>query len=292
MFHRSSSWNRQHDGRPLQQPRQRHLHGCALMCLCYALKNFTRHLPRSQWKPRNEGDAILLTVVDHVVPFAIGETVAILHRYDRHNLSGTRNMLSRHVRQRHQLDLPLSPQLRQRFHRRLQRHPWIRSMQLVHVNTVHAQPLEAALHRLAKMRRSRVMRPLLWSRALPPGLGGDHNTWRVRIQRLRDQFFIYIRTIRVGRIDEVHTQFHRTTKHRQRSLPILWRSPDSGPREAHRAISETVNRKLATQTHTAGKTRGHFFLTHAFTSQVSLIDWMALCSLWFPEFRAPTTNPR
>jgi hypothetical protein len=41
--------------------------------------------PCSQREPRDERDPISLAIVDDIVLFAIGETVAVLHRHDRHD---------------------------------------------------------------------------------------------------------------------------------------------------------------------------------------------------------------
>src|SRR6266699_1867196 len=85
-----------------------------------------------------------------------------------------------------------------------------RSVQLINVDAIQAQSLEAALDRFAKVFRSCIVSPLIWTRTIPASLGRNHQTGRVRKQRLGNQFLTCVRVIRIGSVDKVYVQFHGT----------------------------------------------------------------------------------
>ena len=57
-----------------------------------------RKFSRCHREPRDERNFILLTIVHHVIPFAVRETVTILHRDDWHNLARPLNVFAGDVR--------------------------------------------------------------------------------------------------------------------------------------------------------------------------------------------------
>src|SRR5579863_7842743 len=71
MLYRRSTWNGKHNRRSLQQPRQRDLHGGHLMRFRYPAQNLARNFARPERKPRNKSNAVLLTIIDNILPLTI-----------------------------------------------------------------------------------------------------------------------------------------------------------------------------------------------------------------------------
>src|SRR5215469_2452684 len=91
----------------------------------------------------------------------------------------------------------------------------------------------------------------------PPGphLGDDHQTLRVRMERLLDYLIGYMRSVEVAGIDVVHTGFNRLTQNSDGAVAIAWRSPHLRTRQLHGAITHAVHgqrsvceRKASTKT--------------------------------------------
>src|ERR1700723_986940 len=139
MFDRGSSWDGQHDRRSPQEPSQRYLRWAGTVCLGDLVEHFTGNFAGSQGVPGNEGNSITLTIVHHVVPFAICKAIAVLHRDDWNNSACSLDVLLGDVGQRDQANLAFLSQLSQSFYRRLKRYGRIRNMQLIDVDAVQAQ---------------------------------------------------------------------------------------------------------------------------------------------------------
>src|SRR5579872_3164246 len=106
------------------------------------------------------------------------------------------------------------------------------------------------------------MRPLVWSWTIPAALGCNDQSFWVRVQSFGNQFFTDVRTVRIRCVDEVDIQFDRPAQNRERTFPILWRTPDAVPGEAHRSETQTINRKLFAQRDLSGQRCGNFFIIH------------------------------
>src|SRR5712664_1811924 len=171
MFDRGSPWDGQYHGRSPQEPSQRYLRGTRLMCLRDPVQHVAGDFACPQWEPRNKGNSIALTIIHYVVPFSVGKAIAVLHRNDRHNSACAFDVLFCDVGQPDQANLAFVSQLSQGFHRRFKRDDWVRNMQLIYVDTVQAQSLEASLNRLAKVRGSCIVSPLVRARPVPASLG-------------------------------------------------------------------------------------------------------------------------
>src|SRR5580765_4096908 len=148
------------------------------------------------------------------------------------------------IGQCHQPDLSFRLHVGQGFDRGVERNGRVRGMQLVYVDAVQAQSLQATFHRLTKMNRAGIMGPLAWSGTIPAALGRDNKVLRIRRERLRDQLFTNIRAIRISRVYEVDSQLNGAAKNRDRCDRILRWSPDSLPRNAHGSETKTVDREL------------------------------------------------
>src|SRR5205807_4750695 len=142
-------------------------------------------------------------------------------------------------------------------------------MQLIDVDAVQAQSLEASLHRLAKVRGSGIVSPLIRAGTVPASLGGDYKAGRVGKQRFGNQFLAYVWTVGVRRIDEIDIQLHGPAKNRQRCFPIFWRPPNAFAGKAHRAEAETMHGNLPPQRHASSQTSRTFFLAHDSTPNLS-----------------------
>src|ERR1700730_2350761 len=114
-------------------------------------------------------------------------------------------------------------------------------MQLIDINPIQAQSLQAALDRLTQMLRAGIMSPLMRSWAIPPSLRRDHKILGVRRQCFGDQFFAHIRTVRIRGVDEVDPQLYSAAKNRDRRIGVLWWPPDPVARNTHGSKAKTVN---------------------------------------------------
>src|SRR6266849_706671 len=212
MLNRGSPWDGQHDGRSPQEPSQRYLCGARTVCLGNLVKHVAGNFACPQWEPGNKGNSIALTIIHHVIPFAVGKAIAVLHRNDRDNSASSLDVLLRNVRQRDEANLAFVSQLSQGFHRCLKRADRVRNMQLINVDAVQSQSLQAPLDRLAKVRRSGIVGPLIRARTIPASLGGDYETNRVRKQRLGNQFLAYVWAVGIRGINEIDIKLHGPAK--------------------------------------------------------------------------------
>src|SRR5258708_12244839 len=99
-------------------------------------------------------------------------------------------------------------------------------MQLVDVDTIQAQSLQAAFDSLTQMLRAGIMGPLARPWAIPSALGRDHKIFGVRRKRFGDQFFAEVRTIGVCGVYEVDAQPYAPPKNANPRTWALARSPD------------------------------------------------------------------
>ena len=73
--------------------------GLARYALRDSLQGLFRRFARAQREPGNEHDSVLLAIVHHVVPLAIGEAVTVLHRNDWHNFASAFDVFPRYIGQ-------------------------------------------------------------------------------------------------------------------------------------------------------------------------------------------------
>src|SRR6266576_3422440 len=262
MRDRGSPWDGQHDGRSPEQPGERYLCGACMMCLRDSVQHLAGNSASSQWKPGNEGNSIALTIIDHVVPFAVRKAIAVLHRDNWDDLACSLDVLLRDVGQRDQANLAFVSQLSQRFDRGLKRDDGIRDMQLINVDAVQAQSFEASLNRLAKVRGSGIVGPLVRAGTIPTSLSGNHETSRVGEQRLGDQLLTYVWAVGIRRVNEIDIKLHGTAKNRYRPLAILWRTRDAFAGQAHGAEAETMHVNFPAQRNISSQACRKFFLVH------------------------------
>src|SRR5216684_83453 len=115
MLDRGSPWDGQHDGGSPQEPRQRYLCRTRTVRLRNLAQHFASIFTCSQREPRNKRNSIALTIIDHVVPFAVGKAIAVLHGDNRDDFACSLDVFLRNVRQRDQANLAFASKLSQRF---------------------------------------------------------------------------------------------------------------------------------------------------------------------------------
>jgi hypothetical protein len=125
-------------------------------------------------------------------------------------------------------------------------------VELIEVDTVEAQPLQAPFARLAQVRRVAFSLPDIAPRANQSALGRDHQTARIRMQRLADQTLADVGAVRIGRVDEVHAELQRPLQHAARVLRVFRLAPDAWPCQAHCAETEAIHGQIAAEGDRAG----------------------------------------
>src|SRR6266478_4417704 len=135
-------------------------------------------------------------------------------------------------------------------------------MQLIYVDTVDTQSVEASLNGLAKVRGSCIVGPLVRAGPVPASLGGDYKATRVRKQRFGNQFLAYIWTVGVRGIDEIDIKLHGPAKNCQSCFAIFRRSPDAFAGKAHCPEAETMHGNFPAQRNIPSHICRKFFLVH------------------------------
>src|ERR1700677_1956654 len=117
---------------------------------------------------------MLLAIPEHIIPFAIRETIAILYRNDGDDFSCALNMLLGHIGKRDMANLALLAQAGQRFHRGVEGNSGVRDVELVNIDAIEAKALEAAFDGFGEMFWAGIVQPLQRPAALPSAFGGHH----------------------------------------------------------------------------------------------------------------------
>ena len=136
-------------------------------------------------RPRNEGDAVLLAVVEEVIPLAVSKAIAVLHRDDRDDFAGALEVFEGHVGERDVADLALLRAVLRGFPSRRRRRRPDRGCGAGRRRCGRAKTLQTALHGFFKMFGAGVVDPLAGADALPSALGGDDEAFRVWVRGLR-----------------------------------------------------------------------------------------------------------
>src|SRR5271163_2326933 len=113
------------------------------MCVRDLMKGLTGDPACSQRKPWDERDSRTLTIIHNIVPFTVREAVAVLHGNDGNYFAGPCDVFQRYVGQSDGANLTLFSQLGEGLHGEIKGHDRIRNMQLVHVDTLQSQSLQA-----------------------------------------------------------------------------------------------------------------------------------------------------
>ena len=142
-------------------------------------------------------------------------------------------------------DLPDVAHLLERAERILHRHLGIHGVQLVEIDPLQPQPLQAPVNTLLQILRPPVRHPLPGAWPGKPALGRDDDSFRVRMQRFSDQELARLRPVGIGGIDQVHVQLDRAFENSACLIPIFRPTPDPVASDPHRAKPKPINRKIA-----------------------------------------------
>lgn len=165
MHNRGCSRDRQNHRGPLEKPGQSDLQRCCIEFSGDFFYRISRFSSLTKWSPRQEGDVILRAIIDDEVGLAVGKTVSVLHRDNGHDPASTLDVLACDVGESQVANFSLLAQPGQRFNRCLEGDCIVRGMELVNIDSVQAQTLEAA-----SSASVRCLGLALWVHWLGPGL--------------------------------------------------------------------------------------------------------------------------
>lgn len=212
--------------------------------------------------PRNECDPLAITVVNDGLPHAIDQVVAVLHGSDREEAARAFDLLDVHLRQADVPDLAVLSREMQEAELIFFGDVRIDPVQLVQIDTFQPQPPQAAVQLFAQAFGSPVGLPLAGAGPIESTLGGDDETPRVAVQRLRNQLFADVRPVGFRRVDEVHVELDRASQHGDRLVVVGGRPDLAGPRDAHRAEPEAMNRQIPAQSECPAERSAHRLRLH------------------------------
>src|ERR1700722_9474363 len=136
-------------------------------------------------------------------------------------------------------DLTCLLQVDERADRVLVGHGWIGRMELIDVDPVEPEALEASVQRGAQTLWIALRGPLVWARAAVAALGGDHEALGIRVQRLGNEVLADFRAVRVCRVDEGDSELDRSFEHGDGFVVVCGRAPDALACQPHRAEAES-----------------------------------------------------
>ena len=84
------------------------------MQLCNLIDNVACDSAPAKREPRDEHDSVSFAIIHDVIPLAVGEAVAVLHRHNRHDLPRTLDIFPCDIRQGDVPDFSLFAGPRQR----------------------------------------------------------------------------------------------------------------------------------------------------------------------------------
>jgi hypothetical protein len=100
--------------------------------------------------------------------------------------------------------------------------------------------------------RLSVFNPSVGTRAIKAALCGDHEPWRIGVQRLSYDFFTHAGTIGVRGVDEIDSQLDSAPQNPDSFGPVRRFAPNSISRDSHRAESQAGGTKIASDQEFAG----------------------------------------
>src|SRR4030095_8213362 len=107
-------------------------------------------------------------------------------------------------------------------------------MQLVKIDPLEFQSLETFIDALCQVLRPPVLHPLSRTGPGVTAFRRDHQSFRIRIQRLGNEELVRFRTVSIRGIDEIDAQFDRAPQNFLSVLTIRWPTPDPLARHPHR----------------------------------------------------------
>src|SRR5882724_489936 len=144
-----------------------------------------------------------------------------------------------------------------------------------------------------QMLRPAILDPFARPRSLKAGFGRDQKIGWIWMQRLGDETLGNYGPVRVGSVDEIDSQFHRTSQDSDRLGMIGRFSPNAIAGELHCAVAEPANRNVATDEKCSACFSGasvgparrmcccciglvhNFWLVNHRTAEASITPWLA-----------------
>ena len=114
-------------------------------------------------------------------------------------------------------------------------------MELIQVDALQPQALQAAFNRAPQMVGTTIRDPGSWSRShqRPLFVAKNRTTRRVGIQRLRDHQLVGLGAVTIRSVHKIHTKFDRSMENSIDMPSIPWFPPTNPP---HRCIAPKPNR--------------------------------------------------
>src|SRR5579871_2797834 len=92
-----------------------------------------------------------------------------------------------------------------------------------------------------------VVRPLRGAGPLPAALGGDDETLGIGMERFGDELFRSAGAVGVCGVNEVDAELDGAAQSGERSGLVSRRTPDAFAGDAHSAVAEAMNGKIAAE---------------------------------------------
>ncbi|TMI15399.1 MAG: hypothetical protein E6H38_07475 [Betaproteobacteria bacterium] len=144
--------------------------------------------------------------LQHVFRIAIAQAVAVLHRDDRHDFPRLLELLDGHVRDADVADLAFALHVGERAERNLERHLRIDRMELIEIDALQPQALQAAFQILLEFFGSAVRVPAAGARSRYAAFAADDEAFRIGMQGFGDQDLAGMRAVAFGGVEEVDAE--------------------------------------------------------------------------------------
>src|SRR6202140_4561374 len=217
----------------------------------------TGNMTGTQREPRNKTHFLFFAILQNIFRSTVGDAVTILNAHNRNNRPRMLNLSHAHFRQTDVFDFSLRLQILQSTELIFSRHLRIDSMQLIKIDSLQAQPAQAAFASGSQVCRLSIFNPLVGTWAVKAALGGDHQPRGIGVQRLSYDFFTHAGTIGVRGVDEIDSQFDCAPQDPDGLSPIRRLAPNSISRDTHRAESQARNAKVVSDHEFASLFRGY-----------------------------------
>src|SRR3989442_1263601 len=195
--------------------------------------------------PRQEDDAQSLAGFQHVFRIAIAQVVAVLHRDDARHLARALELIDVEVGNADVADLAFALHVGERAERNLERYLRIDRMELIEIDALQPQALQAAFQILFEFFGSAVGVPAAgaWSRYA--AFAADDQAFRIGMQGFGDQDLAGMGAVAFGGVEEVDAELCRAPQHPERLCAVAGLAPDAAiVDDAHRAESDAIDAQL------------------------------------------------
>ena len=245
VLHVGGSGDGEGRGRAAEEPGKRDLLGRGVQFAGDVFEHLVAVTGLAERSPGDESDAILVAVVEEVIPLAIGEAVAVLDGDNGGESAGAFQVIHGDVAEADVADFALFLESDEGFDGSLEGDGRVGDVELVQGDAVETEAVEASMDGFFEVFGAGVVGPLAGSDALPTSLGGDDKIGGVGMEGFRDEFFCDVGAVGVGSIDEIHAEIDGAMEDADGFEAIFRRAPDASSGDAHGSIAETVNDEIA-----------------------------------------------